>query len=245
MSEALKDHKRASEKGSALIYILIAIALLAVLTLTFMEPSSQQTSSQNTFKAITELQGQVDTIRAAVQECVLSYPKGDNTIVTTGGGATDPGARKNWPINPNSDHYATATPGQSGDRLVRNLRCPGNNPGGADVDDHEPIFAGSSGKFLPPAPDLFEDWEYYNGNDGVFFWTSTSKTDAFLSTALDKLDDNFSECEADVIDAVGGAEELDSDGDVECPAGSVCFRVRMINNASSVFNGDSGDEAGC
>lgn len=121
-------NKRAPENGSALVYILIAIALLAALTFTFMEPSSQQTSSQNTFKTQTALQGQIDMIRSAVQECVLSYPKGDKTIDTSGSGS-DPGARDNYPINPDSTHYTAATPGRSGDRLVKNIRCPGNNPG--------------------------------------------------------------------------------------------------------------------
>lgn len=237
-------NKRAPEKGSALIYILIAIALLAALTMTFMEPSSQQTSSQNIFKTVSALQGQIDMIRSSVQECVLSYPKGDNTIATTGGSPTDPGARKNYPINPDSDHYTTATPGKSGDQLVRNIRCPGNNPGGANKADHELIFTGSDGKYLPPAPDLFEDWQYYNGEDGVFFWTRTTKTDAFITSALTKLDDEFAECEADVVDATGGAEDLDSQTPVttQCAAGSVCFRVWMIANKATrtLVNVDTG-----
>lgn len=234
---------RKHEKGSALIYILIAIALLAVLTITFMEPSSQQTSSQNTFKTLTEVESQSNVIRSALQECVLSYPRGDAAIDNTGGGS-DPGARKNYPINPDSTYYATATPGRSGDREVRNIRCPGNNPGGANVDDHELIFAGGEGKFLPPPPDLFGEWQYYNGTDGIFFWTATDKSDAFLLAALSKLDDKFAECEADIIDATGGAEDLNSGGDLECAGTNVCFRVWMImNNTVAVFNGDAdGDE---
>src|ERR1700761_6428398 len=97
---------RKNERGSALVYILIAIALLAVLTITFMEPSSQQTSSQNTFKTVTDLGNQIETIRSAIQECVLNYPKGDSNIPTTGGAPTDPDARTNYPINPDSDYYA-------------------------------------------------------------------------------------------------------------------------------------------
>lgn len=241
-------NKRAPENGSALVYILIAIALLAALTFTFMEPSSQQTSSQNTFKTQTALQGQIDMIRSAVQECVLSYPKGDKTIDTSGSGS-DPGARDNYPINPDSTHYTAATPGRSGDRLVKNIRCPGNNPGGANKADHEPVFSSSAGKYLPPAPDLFDDWQYYNGNDGIFFWTETDKTDAFIAAALEKLDDSFSECEADVIDtsdAPAGAKDLDSDTTLTCPANHLCFRVRMITESTATYNGDAdSDEAGC
>ena len=154
-----------NEGGSALIYILIAIALLAALTFTFMEPSSQQTSSQNTFKTVAGLQGQADMIRSAIQECVLSYPKGDSNVKPTYG------SRDNYPIDPDATYFNGTTIGQAGNSNVRNMRCPGNNPGGANVAEHTPIFGGNSGKFLPPPPDLFEEWQIYNGDDGVYFWT--------------------------------------------------------------------------
>ena len=247
---AYRPHlSRLSEKGSALVYILIAIALLAVLTITFMEPSSQQTSSQNTFKTAAGVEGQIEQIRSAIQECVLAYPKGDSNIITSGGAPTDPDARKNYPINPNSAYYASATPGQSGDRKVKSLRCPGNNPGGVNQANHALIFAGADGKYLPPPPDLFDDWQYYNGTDGVFFWIQTSKTDPFLLAALKKLDTKYAKCEADVVDSnvsPSGAKDLDSAGTVQCPAGDVCFRLRMVTNPSAVYNGDGdNDEAGC
>jgi hypothetical protein len=238
----VKMRRRASEKGSALVYILIAIALLAVLTVSFMEPSSQQTSSQNTFKTVSALQGQIDSIRSAIQGCVLLYPQGDKCIeddtpaycTTT---ATDtPGANKRYPLNPDSDHFANATPGPAADRLVRNMRCPGDNGGeNANHDNHALIFTGASGKFLEPPPDLFEEWQIYNGTDGVFYWTRTSKTDAFISAALEKLDEKFQECEADIIDATGGAVDMDSDVTTQatCPAGEICFRVWVINNATA------------
>ncbi|MGH1397941.1 MAG: hypothetical protein ACRBCT_01875 [Alphaproteobacteria bacterium] len=240
--------KRASnsQNGSALVYILIAIALLAALTVSFMEPSSQQTSSQNTFKTATDLQGQVDTIRSAIQECLLLYPQGDSTIDTSGSGS-DPDANTQFPINPNSTHFSAATPAQSGDRNVSGIRCPGN-PDGAAV-NHTKLFGGSTGKFMPPTPDLFEPWQYYNGTDGVYFWIESSKSDAFILSALERLDEQFDECEADVIDASLSAIDLDSATTAltQCPSGSVCFRVRMvINEPDAEYNGDTdGDEAGC
>ena len=237
--------QRASEKGSALVYILIAIALLAALTVSFMEPSSQQTSSQNTFKTVAALQGQIDSIRSAIQECVLLYPNGDATINTAPAGS-DPNPYVKYPINPDSTHFTSATPARAGNRQVRNMRCPGN-PTTANPYDHAVIFSGGSGKFLGPPPDLFDEWQIYNGEDGVFFWTETDKTDAFITAALQKLDEKFSECEADLIDtsdAPAGAKDLDSNSLLTCPANHLCFRVWVIQNtATNVFNGDAdGDE---
>lgn len=234
----------ASERGSALIYILIAIALLAALTFTFMEPSSQQTSSQNTFRIVSEIKSQVDLIRSAIQECVLSYPRGDNTIDLSVSG-TDPYARRNYPLKPNSTHFTGATVGPTAGRLAKDIRCPGD-PG--NDKNHVKLYSGLSGKYLPPAPDLFDDWQYYNGQDGVFVWTATDKSDAYLATALTKLDDEYAECEADVVDASGGAVDLDSDSpaEVQCPSGYTCFRVRLVTQASAEYNGDTdGDEAAC
>ena len=230
-----------SERGSALVYILIAIALLAALTFTFMQPSNQQASSQSIFRTVTKIQSQVDIIRSTIQACVLSYKQGDSSI-DNGASGTDPGARRNFPIKPNSTHFSTAAIGPTVGRLVRDLRCPGN-PGGGD-ENHEKIFGGTTGRFMPTTPELFEPWQYYNGNDGIFFWIQTNKTDSHLSSSLYKLDEQFAECEADVIDARSSAVDLDSDAEVECQSGYLCFRVRMVIKSSAVYNGDTdGEEA--
>lgn len=234
------------ERGSALVYILIAIALLAALTMSFMQPSSQQTTSQNAFRTTADMKSQINIVRAAIQECVLRYSIGDTSI--NNGSTTDAAHNIPYPIKPNSTHYTGATTGPTAGRLVRDIRCPGNNPGDpndptdATSKNHEKLFAGSGGKFMPEPPDLFEDWQYYNAADGVYFWTSTDKTDAFLLTALEKLDDGFSECETDIIDATGSAVDLDSAGSAEtqCDSGHTCFRVWVIANGSADHQ-----DAGC
>lgn len=238
-----KTMNRNNERGSALIYILIAIALLAALTVSFMQPSSQQGQSQGSFKTISELQSQVEFIRTSVQECILSHPGGDINI-ENGVGEEDEGADRRYPIKPNSLYYTSASFAPAADRSVEFIRCPGNP--GDDV-EHASIFGGRTGKFLPPAPDLFDNntvsgmngWQWYNGDDGVFYWIATEKSDAFIATALDKLDDEFADCEADVIDNSGGgtAEDMDSDtpDQAECPANSRCFRLWMISEPSAVY----------
>lgn len=232
--------KKHSEQGSALVYILIAIALLAALTASFMRPSSQQTTSQNTFNTITELNSQINFIRSAIQECVLTYPSGDSGLL----GNTD--YISPYPYNPTSAYF-TAAPksGAKPNSQVRNIMCPGN-PG--DSNDHADLFGGRSGKFFPPPVNLFEEWEYYAGADGVFFWTWTDKTDAFLQTAMAKLDNQYSECEMDIVDASGTFLQMASTvGDAECDQ-ATCLRVWMITNATAIYPGDTDGEetaAGC
>jgi len=235
-------HNRKSERGSALVYILIAIALLAALTVTFMEPSSQQTSSQSGFRTAAEVKGQVDVIRSSVQECILRYARGDNAIENDPGD-DDEGARIQYPINPDSSYLPVAS--QSGDQLVRNIRCPGNQ--GATANDHQPVFGGSTGKYLPAPPALFGEWQWYNGNDGVFFWMATDKSDAYLKSSLAKIDENYSECEVDIIDNMSGgsAVNIDSDDTIACPSGALCFRVWMVTDNDTAVHADYTATSGC
>lgn len=224
-----------TQRGSALVYILIAIALLAALTVTFMEPSSQQATSQNTFETISELNTQANFVRSGIQECVLSYPGGDSTRLTA--------VNIPYPFNPTSTYLADA---DTDGNFVRNIRCPGN-PG--DSNDHTDIFSGTTGKFMPPPPNLFGEWMYFNDVDGVFFYIATDKSDAFLQTAMQKLDDQFAECEADVIDATGGDVSLTSAAsDAICHDKHTCFRVWILArpSAENAYNGDTdGDEGSC
>ena len=222
-----------SEKGSAIIYILIAIALLAALTTSLLDSPSQQTQSQNRMKTLAEVKSQINLIRAAVDECVLVNPGGDRTIAVSNTTDMVYGAEIRYPIRPDSDHYSGATIGATSGRLVRDIRCPGN-PG--DDQNHAKIFTGGAAKFLPPAPALFEDWQWYNGIDGVFFWTETSKTDSFLSAALQKLDDEHSTCEVDIIDATGSAVDMVSDtggNSFNCTSGSTCLRMWILLKATA------------
>ncbi len=239
---------RNSESGSALVYILIAIALLGALTVTFMEPSSQQTTTQNTFKTAQGIKSQADFIRTSVQECVLIYGEGDDTV-PRGSGEAEEGHNLPFPLAPDSPHYTglTGDYAPASGRLVRDLRCPGNNlgPPNSEKKKHRKIFTGQSGKFLPPKPDLFDEWQWYNGPTGVFFWTETDKTDAFLQSSIDKLEDEFAKCEADKIVASGSNFTMSSSaghGPVVCPSGKTCFRVWIVNNdaPAALFQ-----EAGC
>lgn len=227
-------------QGSALIYILVAIALLAGLTATFMGSSNQNQSAERTFDLVTKLGAQIQTIRSAVQECVLTYPDGDKTMpaapATVGGVAVV----RPYPLSPSNNYLAS----HAANSFAHFVRCPGN-PGNSN--NHEPIF-NNSGKYFPRLIEGFNNWRYYNGVDGVYISIANNKTDAYIATALQKLDDQFAECEADIVDAMtpNANVNMTSDGSVFCAAGFKCFRVWLVANPSNVYLGDTdGDEVGC
>lgn len=230
--------------GSALIYILIAVALLAALTVSLMEPSSQQTQSQSSTSMVTDIAGQISFVSSAISECILTYPDQDSELTVT--------EQKNapYPINPKDPYFTTqsATPASDADDFAKNIRCPGN-PGGAGPtnQNHARIFGGSSGKFMPAKPAMFNDWTYYNGADGIFLMTTTTKTDPFITSSMTKLDAKYSNCESEVIDrrSLGAlnitTDTTPGDGGVRtCPAGSLCFRYWIILKATAIHQ-----DAGC
>lgn len=196
-------HLKNKEKGSALVYILIAIALLTALTVSFLGSDTQQSRSQNAFRLATTIENQIHFIRSAIQECVLTYPRGDASVNSMS--TTDAGYIAPYPLTPSSTHFTGSTLGAAANAQVSNLRCPGN-PGG-DQNNHEPIFGGSTGRFLPPAPALFNDWEYTNGtltmpggsDDGVILNLSSSNTDPFITEAFQRVDERFSSCEITLL----------------------------------------------
>jgi hypothetical protein len=211
------------QKGGALIYILIAIALLAALTTTFVQPGGQSSRTQNSFQLASTINSQSRVIRSAIQDCILRYPQGNSAITETGYVAP-------YPLNPNSNDatYAAFDNGDPGTLVVSDLRCPGANYG--------QLFGGSGQftTFLSPPPDLMEPWTYFNGGsgapanavdvfgldmDGVYYQIQSDFSDPFIAEAFQKIDDVATGCEVDY--AVGD----DTNG---CETGYQCLRFWII-----------------
>ncbi len=227
--------KRGAQNGSALLYILIAIALLGLITATFMGSSNQQASGQKTFDLVTDMNSQIQTIRSGIQECVLTYPAGDTTMPAAPANVGGYSVVRPYPLMINNPYLLN--PDGSGSLAVDKIRCPGN-PGNSN--NHIRMFGGATGKFIPAPPDNFTEWSYYNGPDGVYILTNTIKTDAYLKTSLQKLNDQFSPCEAEFIDASTVTKTTTSHG-WTCLSGTLCFRVWLVVNPSAEFP----DEPGC
>jgi len=203
--------------GGALVYIMIAIALLTALTMAFVRPGGQGASTQNAFRLAMELNSQARIIRSAIQDCILRFPAGDAAI-------TQDEYYHPYPLGPDSPQFSTPTPNAG----VQYLKCPGTGSGDS-VDDEQPIFGGVFQSFLPPAPKIMnpEGWVYANGTvtahgetrKGVYFRIYSSKSDPYIDEAFEKMKEMFAACEADFI--IG-------DGSNGVPAGQKSFRIWII-----------------
>lgn len=230
INASIAQKQSGRERGSALVYILVAIALLAGLTMVFTDSSNQNLNAQKSMNLAIELKGQIDFIRSSIQECVLSYPNGD---------PAHPGNNPPFPINPQDGYLASPAAGS----WIQEVRCPGN-PGNSN--NHAKIFGPQTGKFAPKVPNGFNQWWYTSSADGVFIDLSTPSNEAYIKTALTRLDDMFEECEADSINAKSGTQIISTDGEW-CAGGDHCFRVWLTIKPTAMYdNGDEdGDEAAC
>lgn len=220
MSLKIGTHQR----GSALIYILIAIALLGALTASFMDSSGEQNTKQTELNLVSEMKSEIDSIRSAIDECVSTYPSGDNALVGT----------KNmpYPLLPTDTYLLNPQPLYS---LAGDIRCPGN-PGNSN--NHEKIFSAKTGM----SAHLKFGWLYYNGIDGIAIQAFFTNSDPYIEKSLAKLDNLFSKCETQYFDARAGIIQTTSDNNsgYRCLAGYQCFKVWIKPNASAIYPGETG-----
>ncbi|MAS87410.1 MAG: hypothetical protein CMH30_05480 [Micavibrio sp.] len=188
------------QSGSALVYILVAIALMAALISSFASSDSQQTRSRNAFKLANKIQDQIDIIKAAIDECVVLYPEGD-------GIANPATVYPQYPINPNASYFDGSAMDGFTARYAKDIACPGN-PG--ETKDHTPIFGVNTGKSLQAAPTGLDDWLYFNGkgvtfgaqtHTGVYIYINApaASSDAFIDDAFTKVKSQYGNCEVDIL----------------------------------------------
>lgn len=220
--------KAVLQKGGALIYVLIAVALMAALTGTLVGGGGSQSSrTQNAFKLANELSSQIRVVRSAIQDCVLRFPRGDGADIAEAN-YNDP-----YPLNPASSEFSAP----SANNNVSALRCPGTSSASGN-DDYREIFSGSNefSGFLPRTPDLMDDWTYFNGDatvsglrlDGVFIQISSTKSDPFIAEAMEKVDNLMASCEVDYLVGTGSNS---------CANNTQCLRYWIIRGPNTAATG--------
>lgn len=222
---AIDNSSYPPQRGAALLYIFIAIGLMAVLTASLINTSSSTSQAQQAQRLAATIESQITYIRSAILECVQTYPAGDPTVNSVS--TTDLGYTHPYPLTPNSTHFTGSTLGPAASNAAGEIRCPGNP--GTD-NNHTPIFKGVNGRFAPNPPDVIETgWNYNNSTltldgrvyDGVSFYIKTSKTDAYVKDAFQIVDAKFNSCEVDYI--VG-------DGTNGCTNNYVCLVYWLKRN---------------
>lgn len=202
----LSERKLAHEnRGNVLFYILIAIALMGALTYSFAKDSRTNLTTQMGHKASEELYIQASLIRAAILECSIQYPQGGGDMDNNGVVDASDNPNNPYPINPSSalilrapagcttTSNATGCVSAAANDQARNMVCVGAPIGQAN------IFQGANnkGRFLPPPPSGFGEWEYLNDTNGVRI-RITAGASAIGSDALARLQAKFANCQADV-----------------------------------------------
>ena len=172
-----------TERGNALLYVFLAVGLMAALTYSYVQDSRENYASQSAVSIAEELYSQINMIKAAVVQCTLEYPNGMDPTVCSCTPLNPPyPLSPSDPLNPNSPAGTAA----AGDDYVRHLTCVGAPTGLAAM------FSGTSnqGRFLPPPPAGFNEWVYKNDGGGVYIQI-TSTGDAASVNALSRVLNKF------------------------------------------------------
>ena len=179
------------QQGSAIIYVFVAIGLLAALTYSFVKDSGQSVVAQSAHRTSEDLYIQASTIRAAIVECAVQYPNGGGDMDGDGDIDSTDNPNNPYPVLPT---YANNPHGVAADNTVRNLSCTGAPAAEAN------IFQGTNnkGRFLPPATSGFGEWVYGNDADGVYIRVTATAASAITVNALDRVMARFSACQADL-----------------------------------------------
>ncbi len=165
---------RHSEKGNVLLYVLMAIGLMAALTYAYVKDSRENYASQSAVQIAETLFAQANMIRSAVVQCSAEYPSGGGDLNADGTITPADNPNNPFPINPSSALHAGRTiDGVVGgtpdpipaavDDTAKYLSCIGA-PASVAL-----MFSGANnqGRFLPPTPSGFSEWTYTNDTSGV------------------------------------------------------------------------------
>lgn len=180
----------ASESGSVLFYIFLAVGLLAALTFAFVGNDRESVTTQSAGRLTEDLYSQIHLIKSAVLECAMEFPNGGGDM--DGDGTIDSADNPNnpYPVNPS---FADNPYGPAANDNVRNLTCTG-----ASSAAEAAMFSGANtkGRSLPQPPGGFGEWLYINDAAGVRI-RITGPNEAATVQALTRLDQRFASCQID------------------------------------------------
>lgn len=186
------------QSGSIIFYIFMAIGLLMAMTLSLMNSSPDQARAERARQIVNILEEQGTYIKAAIMECVLTYPDGGGDLNGDGAIDTSDNVQAPYPLFP-FDNNNPATPTvSSGYRYIDELQCPG-----APATDS---FIFDDNKYLvPDPPQPLGDWNYFtagsSGSDQVAIYATCDPADDLCVTIGDIFAAGRSNCEVQVFNS--------------------------------------------
>ena len=142
---------------SVLSLLMLAAALLAVLSVALIGTGSSTSGPLNAQKAA-QLVAQAQLIVHRISKCAVDYPAGDNGMAL---------------------HIAYPASPASGPRLpVKDLVCPGNS---------QNLWNGTDGVYAPAPIAQFGEWTYTNASPATISITSTGPNSAALARAATQM----------------------------------------------------------
>ncbi len=207
----------ARQKGSIIIYILIAIFLTGLLVEMMTQGATKSASSSQINAMVMELQKDIQTIHNKVAECPVIYP----TQLT----GTPSNPNQPWPMYcANSSCVLTAmTSGGTGTTLSL-VGCPGAPTG------QQLVFPNTVTDNLK----LLDDSSNYNvtyisnSTDGIMLRVTRVGSDPLWSEAISRLSAKFAPCASKVV--MANPDPLGYD----CSGG--CFYYWILRKSTSVFS---------
>ncbi len=87
-------------RGNALLYVLLAVGLLAALSYSYVKDSRENYASQSAVQIAETLYSQVNMIKGAIVQCALEYPGGGGDMNKDGVIDTNDNHNNPYPLNP-------------------------------------------------------------------------------------------------------------------------------------------------
>lgn len=182
-----------TERGSIVIYLIIALVLMATLVVFITQGTKKGPQAQQLDETSQYLESDLGVISAAINDCVLTYSR---AVDVDGDGDKDTTDNPNAPF----PLYGDLSSGGAGDDIMA-IKCPGA-PASKQI-----IFDNSPGRnFRLLSGSDYTVTYFTDGTEGVKITISRSSTSDIWLEAIDRLNTKLSTCQAEV-DTAGGCAD--------------------------------------
>lgn len=230
--------KASREKGSIIVYILIAIFLTGLLVSMMSQGAKKSASSEQIDEVMMYLQADIQTVQSNITECVTSYQNNNfcpsSGCVSQYGSTTTVGTPDYGNPNPPFPMPASSSSGTVGTALA-SIQCP-RAPSGQQT-----IFTDSITQSLKLLQDTANyTTTYFNGNssvadsgnsgvyEGVYLRIERTVSDPVWTEAIARMNNKYSACSVAYV-APGGTDPTGH----ACPNGCLYYWILRLPTSST------------